>query len=200
MANLTLVLFVPLVATLLVGCQQARALAPASAGPPSAAQILTRVSHTGLADAHFKVHAAYTIGQVALDLQGDGVLVLRPTAAVRLTFQGRVAGRPTAIEAISVGGKTYQRVGGEAWKVQSGAASMTIPWAGAHSPTLVGEELLVGGKAWHLHAAGADSKPLELWVREKDGYPLRVSTTPGQGQAVTMEFDQFDTGATVAAP
>jgi hypothetical protein len=170
----------------------------ACGGPPTAKEILTKPASSGLKDAHIKITGHFTSGALSLDMTGDGVILLKPKAASDLRLQGSLGAIPIAIEALSIDGKDYQRTGSEKWTVTEGKSS--VAWSDAKDASLVGEESLPEGKAWHVKGTGSDGKPFDLWVRESDGYPLKASASLGENGTMTMVFDKFNTGATISPP
>lgn len=170
----------------------------ARSAPLTAAQILALPSKAPFTDAHLSVEATYTSGKARLQLAGDGVLVLRPSTALLLTLRGLSGSSSIAVELRSVNGRTYQRSGAQAWsEVKNGR--IMIPWMGASHATLLGVVQTTLGPAWHLQATASDKSTFELWIRQRDGYPLRVSSKTA-AETMTMNFDEFNTGATVPVP
>ena len=170
----------------------------ACGGPPTAKEILAKPANSGLKDAHIKISGHITSGALSMDLTGDGVILLKPKSASDIRVQGNLGSIPIAIEALSIDGKDYQRTGAEKWTVSEGKSS--VAWSDAKDASLVGEESLPEGKAWHVKGTGSDGKPFDVWVRESDGYPLKALAAFGDSGTMTMIFDKFNTGATVTAP
>jgi Domain of unknown function (DUF4352) len=134
-----------------------------------------------------------------MDISGDGVFLIKPKAATDLRIQGNLGSIPIAIEFLSIDGKDYQRTGSDKWTVTNGTSG-TSSWTDAKDASLVGEEDLPAGKAWHVKATGSDGKGFELWVRESDGYPLKLSGALGDSGTINVVFDKFNTGGSVNAP
>lgn len=170
----------------------------ACGGPPTAKEILAKPANSDLKDAHVKITGHFTSGAISIDMTGDGVILLKPKSASDIRLQGSLGAIPIAIESLSVDGKDYQRTGSEKWTVSEGKSS--VAWSDAKDASLIGEESLPEGKAWHVKGTGSDGKPFELWVRESDGYPLKASASIGENGTMTMVFDKFNTGAKVSAP
>jgi outer membrane lipoprotein-sorting protein len=171
-------------------------------GPPSARDILSKPNHANLKDAHFLVTGTFSNQGVTVDLKGDGELVYKAPGAGRFTFQTLVAGQTVSFEEISIGGSdyTYTQPGNGKW-VSNASASPLGPtsFRGASEFKYVGEENLSAGKAWHAKAKDKDENPFDGWIRESDGYPLKYTLTQ-QSNALTLTFDKFNTGVTIAAP
>jgi len=175
------------------------AMVASCGGPPTAKEILSKPANSNLKDAHLKISGHFTSGALSIDMTGDGVILLKPKSASDIRLQGSLGAIPIAVEALSIDGRDYQRTGSEKWTVTEGKSS-SAAWSDAKDATLVGEETLPEGKAWHVKGTGSDSKPFELWVRESDGYPLKASAPLGENGTMTMVFDKFNTGETVSAP
>ena len=170
----------------------------ACGGPPTAKEILNKPASSNLKDAHIKIGGHVTSGALSIDMTGDGVILLKPKAASDIRLQGSLGAIPIAIEALSVDGKDYQRTGSEKWTVTEGKSS--VAWSDAKDASLVGEESMPDGKAWHVKGTGSDGKPFDVWVRESDGYPLKATASLGDSGTMTMVFDKFNTGATISSP
>lgn len=170
-------------------------------GPPTAKEILAKPANSDLKDSHVSVTGHIVSGAFSLDVTGDGVIILRPKAASHLRLQGSLGAIPIAIEELSSGGKSYSRVGSAKWTVdQASGGTAGTSWSDARNPSVVGEENLPAGKVWHVKATGSDGKPFDIWVRESDGYPLKLSGLLGDGGTINLVFDKFNTGAVVAVP
>ena len=167
--------------------------------PLTADEILARAGAAHLTDAHVTLAASYTVGSASVQMTGEGVMVLHPAQAVKLSLQSSGPGTtPGTVELVAASGRTYQRLPAQAWTEIKGGV-IDIPWLKARQPTLLGEESTAQGPAWHLRATSNSGSALEIWIRKQDGYPLRVATqTPIQ--TMTLTLDRFNTGATVSAP
>jgi hypothetical protein len=181
-----------------VGSLLATLLLAGCGGPPTAREILAKPANSNLKDAHVTVTGHVASGAFSMDITGDGVFLLKPKTASDLRVQGNVGAIPIAVEFLSIDGKDYQRTGSAKWTVTNSTSGSS--WADAKDASLVGEENLPGGKAWHVKASGSDGKPFELWVRESDSYPLRLSGAFGDSGTINLVFDKFNTGASVSAP
>lgn len=168
---------------------------PLGIGPPTPAQILGAPSKAGLKDMHAKI----TGSNGGTGLTGDGTIILAPKSAIRMALTASTGLGPIAFEFISIDGKDYSRVGNAKFAVtDSKDTSKSGAWADGKNPKLVDEPTVNGDKTWHVKATNGSGDDFELWVREKDGYPLKYA---GSGsQAFTMEFSEFNRGGTVAAP
>src|SRR2546421_11481392 len=76
-----------------------------SAGAPSAAEILKKPEQAAVKDAHFTLTAHLVSSSVALDLTGDGVIVIKPQQASRFTMQTIVQGQTLKFVEIFSGGE-----------------------------------------------------------------------------------------------
>jgi outer membrane lipoprotein-sorting protein len=178
----------------------------APARPPTAKEILAKPEKAaGLTSAHFTLTAAFPVATgVLLDMTGDGVIVYKPDQAARITFHGSSGGRTLDVVVLTVGGTDYTMVtpGPGKWS-SSPTTSNPAKLSDSTSATYVGEDTLPQGKAWHVTAVDKDGNPIELWVRESDGYPLKYTTKQSTGASngnATLTFDKFNTGETVTAP
>src|SRR5262249_41027317 len=74
-------------------------------------------------------------------------------------------------------------------------------WQEATDGTLLGEEELPTGKAWHVKATSRQGNAFEAWVRKSDGYLLRYFATSKSGNTTfTYSMDRFNSGVTIDAP
>lgn len=170
-----------------------------TATPPPAAEILSKPYVANVKDAHFTLTARIVSSNVALDLTGDGMIVIKPQQASQFTMQAIVQGQTLKFVEIFVGGKEYDlSPDNPRWTVKPATSSSPGSFKG-NNATLVGEETLAMGKAWHVKAVDTNGNPFEVWVRESDGYPLKYART-SQGTSFTATFDRFNTGQTITPP
>ena len=170
-----------------------------SSQTPTASEILNKPEQANVKDAHFTLTAHIVSSNVALDATGDGVIVIKPQQASEFTMQTIVAGQTLKFEEIIAGGKEYDLApDNPKWTVKPATSSNPGSFKGTKA-TLVGEDSLPLGKAWHVKAVDDNGNPFEAWVRERDGYPLRYEGG-SQGTTFTATFDQFNTGQTVTPP
>jgi hypothetical protein len=146
-------------------------------------------------DAHATVVAHLTNGAFNIDMTGDAVFLKE---ASDLKLQGSLGAIPLAVEYLSVGGKSYQRTGNNKWVPQQQGSPTN--WAATNNPSYAGEDNLTLGKAWHVKGSQNDGTPFEMWVRESDGYPMKLYIGPSKIGTFTVTFDKFNTGASLAAP
>ena len=175
--------------------------AGAPAKPPTAAEILNKTDKANLKDAHFTLTAHVVNGNIAFDATGDGVFVVKPEQALKLTRLSTVSGQSLRFETIIIGGKEYDlSPDNPHWTVtpSSSSSNPSSLFKGTNA-TYLGEEMLAQGKAWHVKAMDSQGNPFEAWVRESDGYPLKYASTM-PGSTFTFMFDRFNTGQTVTAP
>lgn len=131
-------------------------------------------------------------------IKGDGVMVFKPKFAIDLRLTTSIGAIPIVIEVISVEGTTYTKVGGNKFTAES-AKDTSNPTAKSTDLKLVGEETVGSDKAWHI-SGKRDGKPFEEWVRESDGYLLKLLSQNDQGTQFTYRFDRFNQGIKVTAP
>ena len=190
-------LALPMAAVLIAGCGSA----VQTSKPPTAADVLAKPDKANVKDAHFTLTAHVTSQGVTFDATGEGVIVIKPQQASKFTMQTTVAGQTLKFEQIIVGGKEYDLApDNPRWTVKdSTTSSNPSTFTKGKNATLVGEESLKEGKAWHVRATDDAGNPFDAWVRESDGYPLKYQST-SQGTTFTALFDRFNTGETIAAP
>ena len=184
----------------LSACSASSATRTSPSTAPGANEILAKPKNSTMKDAHFLVTAVIPLSSgVSINASGDGVLVKNPNAG-RIQLTASAGSSTFAYEEITVGGKDYSRENGGKWTVKP-AAGIVGDFSDAVNPTYLGEETLASGKAWHVKAtAREDNSPLEVWVREADGYPLKfIGQSSGVG-TVTFVFDRFNIGASVSPP
>lgn len=185
-------------ATLLAACGTSNSTGQPSK-PPTADEILAKPEHASVKDAHFTLTAHVSSGGVSFDATGDGVIVIKPQAASKFTFDTTISGQSLRFEEIIVGGKEYDlSPDNPKWTEKPSTTSNPASFKGRNA-TLLGEETLKTGKAWHVKAIDQNGDPFEAWVRESDGYPLKYSST-SQGTTFVALFDHFNTGESVSAP
>jgi hypothetical protein len=170
-------------------------LACACSSPWDGGDLWNRPAQSGVRDAH----AVVTGTSDGATFAGEGVVVFRPRLALSLHLQTRSAGVPAELHVLQVGGATYQRAGADERWTRTVASPPDPTWSNATDPQLVGQERLAGDVAWHLRALRGDL-PVEMWVRQRDGFPLRLTATSRSGSTFTFAFDRFNTGAGVSAP
>ena len=169
---------------------------------PSAAEILTKPAQSTMTDMHFTATVRATSGGQSAELTGEGDMVVRPASAFRLKVQGTVSGTSLSEDIITIGGTDYVRQGNEKFKSSpSTQASDVNTWQEATDATLVGEEQLPTGDAWHVRATSRQGNLFEGWIRKSDGYLLRYFATSKSGSTTfTYSMDRFNTGVTINAP
>jgi hypothetical protein len=183
---------IALTAVFLVGCQGPFGLF----GPPSAQDVAAKPGQSSMADGHFKVDALIVNGATHTSGMGDGVLVLKGTTGLKLNIQITAGVLNVGVDLIAVGGKEYERIGNGAWSVSPDTAT---PANSSHgTPTYVGESQIGIDKAWHVRSKQSTTT-YDEWVRESDGYLLKYGWQSDSG-LFTMNFDQFNIGADIAAP
>ena len=167
--------------------------------PPTAAEILAKPDHANVKDAHFTLTAHITNSGVSFDATGDGVIIIKPQQASQFTMQTTISGQTLNFKEIIIAGKEYDlSPDNPRWTEKPSTTSNPASFKGKNA-TLLGEETLTLGKAWHVKATDQNGDPFEAWVRESDGYPLKYTST-SQGTSFVAIFDRFNTGQTISAP
>jgi hypothetical protein len=168
---------------------------PLSAGPRSAGDLWDRPAESNVRNAHATVAGSGD----GMTFQGDGLVVFRPRMALSLHLQTLTGTLPAELDVLEVGGATYQRAATDQKWVRSSTSPPDPTWENATDPRLIGQDRIGGDPAWHLRATRG-SVPVDMWVRQHDGYPLRLVTPNGKGATFTFTFDRFNTGVQVDAP
>jgi hypothetical protein len=168
-------------------------------GPPKPAEILKMPSGSGIKDAHVTITGHAASGAFSANLSGEGVMILQPKAASDIKLTANLGTIPIAVEYLDADGKSYQRTGTDKWVESKPSSSDPGSWADGKDPNYLGEDTVLGSKAWHVKAKDAQGGEFELWVREDDGYPVKLSGGSGSAN-FTMTFDRFNTGGSVSAP
>ena len=184
----------------LVACGSTSA---APARPPTATEILAKPEHANLTNAHFTLTTAFPVASgVTLNATGDGVIVYKPQPAARISFHATANGQTLSVVVLTAGGTDYTMLtpGTGKW-MSSPTTSNPATLSDSTGATYVGEDNLPQGKAWHVKATDKDGNPIEVWVRESDGYPLRYDTKQATGNGnASLTFDKYNTGEAVTAP
>lgn len=165
-------------------------------GPPSPQDIANKPGQSTMQDGHFKVTAVIVNGATHTTGSGDGVLALKGKGGLKLNIQVSAGLLNVGVDLIAVGGKQYERIGNGAWTVTTDSAT---PGNASHgAPTYMGESQIGSDKAWHIRSKQSGTT-YDEWVRESDGYLLKYAWQSDTG-SFTMDFDQFNIGAHIAAP
>src|SRR2546429_5557030 len=116
-------------------------------------------------------HATITGSGNGVSFVGEGVVVFRPRRALSLHLQTRAGAVSAALDVLQVAGATYQRAGADEKWTRTTTSPPDPTWSNATDPRLVGQERVAGDVAWHLRASRGQG-PVEMWVRQRDGYPV----------------------------
>ena len=170
-------------------------LAGACSAPVGAGGLWDRPEQSDVRDAH----ATITGSGNGVSFVGEGLVIFRPRAALSLHLQTRSGTVPAALDVVQVAGTTYQRADADEKWTRTATPPPDPTWSNVTDPRLVGEERLAGDPAWHLRASRGQGT-VDMWVRQRDGYPLRLVTTSGAGSTFTFTFDRFNTRDRVSAP
>lgn len=171
----------------------------ACSGQPGAAELWAMPGQSSARDAHVTITAsgASTGGRVAL--QGDGTVVFKPRPAMHLQLQSGAGALPVQLDVLEVDGITYQRGTVEQRWARSSTPAPDPTWSRATAPRLVDQVSMAGTNAWHLQAVRQGAL-VDMWVRQRDGYPLKVAAGSEDGTVFTFAFDHFNSGPSVVAP
>ena len=172
-------------------------------GPtPTAKEVLAKPQQSNLKDAHFIVSGKITDNGVTLKLVGDGALVYKPKPEGHFKFQTTVGGQTVTIEEITIDGTNYGLTPSSPKWVATKSSGGFDPnaFSGASNQKYIGEEDLAQGKAWHATAKDQSGNAFEAYIRESDGYPIKYVESQAGGQNITITFDRYNAGDSVAAP
>ena len=184
---------------------------------PPAGQLIQRVDAFNLSDFRF-AYTGHFESRIVLErptiasFSGDGSVALgQPLKAQLEETNGQCAsGCPT--EFIVVGEDRYRRnLGDASWWVDHGTPLDSYLWtlilparlAQATSPRVVGQATVSGGPAWIVEAKDQLGHTFRVWLRKKDGYPLRYESSPKETTSfldIRITLDRFNAGVTVTPP
>ena len=164
---------------------------------PAASDLWGRPADSGVRSAHATI-TALGAGDGS-SFAGDGVVVFKPRLAMSLRLATSLGVMAGELDVLQVDGVTYQRAGRDQKWARSATTAPDPTWARATDPHLVGRENVGGQDAWHLRARRG-AAPVDMWVRVRDGYPLKVVTSSGSGAVFTFTYDRFNAGDQVVAP
>ena len=166
-----------------------------SGGAPTATSVANAIKNSSMKNAHFTVQGSLASGANRLAATGDGTIQIKPTFALQINFQVQTSIGTTGLEVIVVDNTEYSRTGTGSWTSQPdpSAAALTTP------DKYIGEENLNAVKAWHVQWHGQPGT-YDDWVRESDGYLIKVTYAATVGSKYTITFDTYNTGTIVVAP
>jgi hypothetical protein len=144
-------------------------------------------------------HASIDATGGGFTFKGDGVVVFKPKVAMHLHLSTSLGAIPVVLEMLEVDGKSYTKVGSDKWTESSSSSAPNPTATDATDLKIAGEETIGSDKSWHVTGKRSGT-PFEEWVRESDGYLLRVLGSNDKGTLFTFTFDRFNTGAKVTAP
>jgi hypothetical protein len=187
-----------LTAVLLVACSNGTT----SAGtPPSAQEILAMPYKANVKDAHFTLTAHIVSGSISFDATGEGLIVIKPQQASHFTMTTTISGQNLRWEVIIVNGREYDlSPDNPRWILEDTVGRSNPSSFKGTDAKLAGEETMPLGKAWHVTAKDATGRPIEAWVRESDGFPLKYVNRGDQGSNFSATFDRFNTGQSISPP
>jgi hypothetical protein len=184
----------------------AQAGSAATSAAPSATRsphdIILKLYTSGLRDAHFTMTEQLPDGSGGtVQGIGDGLFVTKPPAesqSVQIDIGG---GSSIIVQSMAIGNTIYHKKSTDATWTASPGRSALANLDRSYELKLTGDETTPQGRAWHLSGTDILGNPFEIWIREKDGYPLKyTSHHAGDATAVTTLFDRYNTGQTISAP
>jgi hypothetical protein len=165
-----------------------------------AARIFEEPFTSGLRSAHVTIESDNGIDRET----SEGVVQFRPTRALELTTTS--AGGYVRRE-IDARGVEYTLAKGARWTAGAGPSTLLWytgwVWPEVPSPLVVAGQVRIGGAlAWHLVSREAGGNVTGWWIREKDGYPLKISLSEDNGeQTYSYRFSQFSSSpSAIQAP
>lgn len=166
-----------------------------SGGTPTATSVANAIKTSSMKNAHFTAQGSLASGANRLAATGDGTIQIKPTFALQINFQIQTSLGTTGLEVIVVDNTEYSRTGTGAWTTQPdpSAAFVTMP------NKYIGEDTLNGIKAWHVQWQGQPGT-YDDWVRESDGYLMKVTYAATVGSTYTFTFDSYNTATIIVAP
>lgn len=186
------------------GAQAGPAGASASPSPTrSPRDMILKLYASALKDAHFTMTEQLPDGNGGtLQGTGDGLLVVKPAVAESQSVQIDIGGGSSiTVQSVAIGGTIYHRNSTDPTWTASPGRSALANLDRVFDVKLMGEEITPQGKAWHISGRDVSGNPFEIWIREKDNYPLKyTSHHAGDATADTMLFDRYDTGQTISPP
>jgi hypothetical protein len=145
--------------------------------------------------AHFRLSGTLVMKPAYYTVTGDGVLQRVPREALQLNFRAQTfsSAGVLKITEVIIGGKLYTRVGAGKWTTRLTSESPTTP------TSYVGEETISGTAVWHARSAAASHNAYDIWIRESDGYVVKLSYT-GTSGTFTMTFDSYNKSPVITHP
>jgi hypothetical protein len=195
-------------------------------GAPSAQDIYDRAAHSAMQDAKLTLNGATSTNvagvAITLNMTGNGLVVLKPAAAMQLTLTMNLSGQQLSgtvvVDLIAVGDKLYTKTQmnipglpsnpSDNYSVTSSDTTTLLPQH-VTNLAIVGEDTIRGDKCWHLTGStftnavgtpvasgtsGAVATHVDEWIRERDYYYVRLKTDALPGLSLPGG------GATSAAP
>jgi hypothetical protein len=165
--------------------------------------MLLKLYTSALKDAHFTITEQLPNGSGGTtQATGDGVLVVRPVAAESQSVQIDIGGGTSiTVQSMAIGNTIYHKKSTDATWTASPGRSAPANLDRALEVKLVGEEITPQGKASHISGRDVFGNPFEIWIREKDNYPLKyMSHNANDATADMMLFDRYNTGQTISPP
>jgi hypothetical protein len=162
-------------------------------GPVTADSIRAALGNSTMANGHFVMHGTIIKSRVYYPVSGEGILQLTPREALQMTT--RIQTYATGVfkmQEVTIGGFLYTRIGSGRWTSKPSSSSLIA------ITSYVGEEISDGAAVWHARSTAA-STTYDVWIRESDGYIVRIVYANKTGK-VTMTFDSYNLNREIAAP
>jgi hypothetical protein len=159
-----------------------------------------------LRDAHFSLVESVPAPPSTHTATGSGILTLHPLA-ISWSEVADPPLDPGRFEFTSLAGADYSRVtfapGTGPWHSTPSTWVLSNPtvWPTLLLPRLLGSPSLNHQATWHVQADSTNpASTVDLWVRQSDGYPLKLVTVDPDGTSFVYIFSSFNSGATIRAP
>ena len=165
--------------------------------------MILKLYTSALKDAHFTMTEQLPDGRGGTSQgTGDGVLVLRPVAAESQSVQIDIGGGSSiTVQSIAIGDTIYHKKSTDPTWTASPGRSALANLDRALDVKLIGDEITPQGKTSHISGRDIAGNPFEIWIRDKDGYPIKyASHHTDNATADTILFDRYNSGQTINAP
>jgi len=165
--------------------------------------MLLKLYTSALKDTHFTMTEQLPDGKGGtVQGAGEGLLVTKPAAAESQSVQIPIGGSGSiTVLSMAIGNTIYHRKSTDPTWTSSPGRSALASLDRALEVKLIGEETTAQGKAWHITGRDVFGNPFEIWISEKDNYPLKyTSHHTDDATADTMLFDSYNTGQTISPP
>jgi outer membrane lipoprotein-sorting protein len=166
-------------------------------GPPTAKSVAAALKSSSMRNGHFNMRATLANGANRYNATGTGTIQIKPKYGLKANLQvetGTILGT-LGLNEIVVDGQQYTQIGTGAWTSQPDKSGSSI----TNPSRYVGEDIVNGTRAWHVQTQDAGATT-DAWVRESDGYLVKMQYAGTDGSAWTLDFDSYNSGGPIVAP